>query len=43
MTGGWVAMGLAALVAYRLTLPRAGALLARRRERLLAVACGDDA
>jgi ABC-2 type transport system permease protein len=42
MALGWVALGVVALVAYRASLPRAAALLAARRERLLATVCGDE-
>ena len=38
---GWAALGGCSLVVYRASLPRAAALLARRREQLLAVVAGE--
>jgi ABC-2 type transport system permease protein len=43
LAGGWAALGVAGYGGYRATLPRAAALLVRRREELLAEVCGDDA
>jgi ABC-2 type transport system permease protein len=42
LAGGWAALGAAGLVLYRWSLPREGALVARRREALLAAVCGDE-
>lgn len=38
----WTGLAVAAGVAWRLTLPRAGRLLALRREQILAAVCGDE-
>ncbi len=43
LAAGWALLGAAAWLAYRRTLPLAGALLLRRREQLLAAVCGDEA
>jgi ABC-2 type transport system permease protein len=43
LPGAWLALGAAALAAYRAALPRVARLLAGRREPLLDAACGDDA
>jgi ABC-2 type transport system permease protein len=43
LPAGWLVLGAASLAAYRVALPRAGRLLASRREPLLDAACGDDA
>ena len=40
---GWTVLGVGAIVAWRASLPLTGALLARRREAVLAAVCGDDA
>ncbi|HSN91189.1 MAG TPA: hypothetical protein VLS93_08160 [Anaeromyxobacteraceae bacterium] len=42
LVGSWAALGLAGLALYRWSLPRAGALLERRREFLLAAVSGDE-
>jgi ABC-2 type transport system permease protein len=42
LAAGWGALGLAGLALYRWSLPREGALLAARREALLAAVCGDE-
>jgi ABC-2 type transport system permease protein len=43
MPAGWALLGVAALVAYRLTLPRVAALVGARREALLAAVCDEEA
>ena len=42
LVGGWAALGLAGAIAYRVALPFAAALVARRREPLLAAVAGDE-
>jgi ABC-2 type transport system permease protein len=42
LPGGFAALGLAGLAAYRVALPRAARLLQERREALLDAVCGDD-
>jgi ABC-2 type transport system permease protein len=42
LVGAWAALGLAGLVLYRWSLPRAGALLERRRESVLSAVAGDE-
>jgi ABC-2 type transport system permease protein len=42
LPAGFAALGLAGLALYRVVLPRAARLLARRKEPLLAAICGDD-
>jgi ABC-2 type transport system permease protein len=43
LVGVWVLLGVAGAIVYRLALPRTAALLARRREVVLAAVAGDDA
>jgi hypothetical protein len=38
----WALLAVAAYGAYRVTLPRVGRLLERRREEILAAVTGDD-
>jgi ABC-2 type transport system permease protein len=42
LPAGWATLGLLGVALYRALLPRAGRLLAERREPLLAAVCGDD-
>lgn len=42
LVAGWAGLGVAGAVAYALTLPRVGRLLASRREPLLAAVAGDE-
>jgi ABC-2 type transport system permease protein len=42
LVGGWVVLGAAGTAVYAWSMPRAGAILARRREAVLAAVCGDE-